>query len=336
MAGSVVSFAGVYAEGRLIGEAVSRYLRTWEPAAGNACYSETFAAPGDLRERVQGLLSHLGWEGLFELELIEGAGGAWHAIDFNPRPYGSLALAIGAGAKLPAIWCRHLLGEEVVPTRASAGALYRWTDADLRHGLWQLRHGSGASAARALRPRRDVVHPYLRAGDPGPGVARLLELGAHAVARSRRRGPGRPATAVIGAGPNGLAASAHLRALGIDTRCFGEPMESWVRQMPAGMLLLAVALLAHIRSAPCRASAARMPTITTTSPASLAGGSRSSAVVRARWSAPRSCTSAARRHRSSAALPRSTGWPPTPTTAARALGDCRSPSHRRRPTSAVA
>jgi hypothetical protein len=43
--------------------------------------------------------------------------------------------------------------------------------------------------------------------------------------------------AVIGAGPYGLAAAAHLLSRGISTHVFGEPMEFWQRQMPRGMLL---------------------------------------------------------------------------------------------------
>ena len=42
--------------------------------------------------------------------------------------------------------------------------------------------------------------------------------------------------AVIGAGPHGLAAAAHLRRRGVETRVFGDPMSFW-RSMPAGMLL---------------------------------------------------------------------------------------------------
>jgi hypothetical protein len=42
--------------------------------------------------------------------------------------------------------------------------------------------------------------------------------------------------AIVGAGPYGLAAAAHLRRAGVATRVFGEPMGFW-RQMPAGMLL---------------------------------------------------------------------------------------------------
>lgn len=43
--------------------------------------------------------------------------------------------------------------------------------------------------------------------------------------------------AVVGAGPYGLALSAHLAAAGVDHVVFGEPLVSWRRHMPAGMLL---------------------------------------------------------------------------------------------------
>jgi FAD-dependent urate hydroxylase len=43
--------------------------------------------------------------------------------------------------------------------------------------------------------------------------------------------------AVIGAGPYGLSTVAHLRAAGVETRVFGEPMVFWQEQMPVGMFL---------------------------------------------------------------------------------------------------
>ena len=42
--------------------------------------------------------------------------------------------------------------------------------------------------------------------------------------------------AIIGAGPHGLAAAAHLRRAGVSAHIFGEPMSFW-QGMPAGMLL---------------------------------------------------------------------------------------------------
>jgi cation diffusion facilitator CzcD-associated flavoprotein CzcO len=43
---------------------------------------------------------------------------------------------------------------------------------------------------------------------------------------------------IVGAGPYGISAAAHLRTIeGLDVREFGEPMSFWDQNMPAGMLL---------------------------------------------------------------------------------------------------
>jgi FAD-dependent urate hydroxylase len=53
--------------------------------------------------------------------------------------------------------------------------------------------------------------------------------------------------AIIGAGPYGLAAAAHLRTVkGLDVRSFGEPMSFWERNMPIGMLLRSGWAATHI------------------------------------------------------------------------------------------
>jgi thioredoxin reductase len=46
-----------------------------------------------------------------------------------------------------------------------------------------------------------------------------------------------PDVAIIGAGPYGLASSAHLLNQGLRVHVFGEPMEFWKTQMPKGMFL---------------------------------------------------------------------------------------------------
>lgn len=43
--------------------------------------------------------------------------------------------------------------------------------------------------------------------------------------------------AILGAGPYGLSSAAYLQSAGVETRIFGEPMEFWANQMPAGMCL---------------------------------------------------------------------------------------------------
>ncbi len=42
---------------------------------------------------------------------------------------------------------------------------------------------------------------------------------------------------IVGAGPYGLAAAAHLAHAGVDIRCFGEPLGFWKHHMPNGMVL---------------------------------------------------------------------------------------------------
>ena len=62
------------------------------------------------------------------------------------------------------------------------------------------------------------------------------------------RAPARAAcnVAVIGAGPYGLAVAAHLKAAGIETLAFGEPMGFWRNNMPTGMRLRSPWRATHI------------------------------------------------------------------------------------------
>lgn len=52
--------------------------------------------------------------------------------------------------------------------------------------------------------------------------------------------------AIIGAGPYGLAAAAHLRAVDVSVRVFGEAMSFWRRNMPIGMKLRSPWIATHI------------------------------------------------------------------------------------------
>lgn len=60
--------------------------------------------------------------------------------------------------------------------------------------------------------------------------------------------------AIVGAGPYGLSAAAHLRAIpGLKVRIFGEPMSFW-RRMPRGMLLRSNWPATHITAPAARAA----------------------------------------------------------------------------------
>jgi predicted ATP-grasp superfamily ATP-dependent carboligase len=192
--GEMISFGGVSIDAGLLGFAVSRYSRTWPPRAGNASFAETIAAPEALIDRVEALLAQLGWIGLFEVELIACEDDRFAAIDFNPRAYGSMSIALAAGVPLAAVWCAWLLGRRPRhPEPARAGIQYRWGEADISNALWQLRRGRGLESLKAIRPQRAVTHPYLQLADPGPAAARAIELTlktVNAQIGKRRRAPG--------------------------------------------------------------------------------------------------------------------------------------------------
>jgi predicted ATP-grasp superfamily ATP-dependent carboligase len=175
----IVSCAGVRTERQLLGLTLARYARTWPPEVGSASMARTVQLPEGLPSAVETLLARIGWVGIFELELLDLGDGRLAAIDLNPRVFGWLALAVAAGANLPALWCDHLLGR-IQPEASAAlpGVLYRWEDGELRHVLRELGHRRVRAAVSLLRPRRRVTHPYFVAGDPGPLFARALSFAA--------------------------------------------------------------------------------------------------------------------------------------------------------------
>jgi predicted ATP-grasp superfamily ATP-dependent carboligase len=174
--GPVHSLGGVITDRGLVAAAHSRYVRTWPPDAGNVSCSVSLPLPPQLREAAATLLDRLGWRGIFELELMERPDGNLGVIDLNPRVYGSLELAVHAGASLPVIWCDSLLddrvGSEVRDARA--GVWYRWEDADARYAWRRLRSGRMREVAPVLRPRRGTAHALFRLSDPGPLLARVI------------------------------------------------------------------------------------------------------------------------------------------------------------------
>jgi len=174
---NIISCAGVRVDGRLLGLTFARYGRTYPSQVGSAALAITVAPPRPLTRQIEELLGLIGWQGIFELELLELGEDRFGAIDFNPRPFGWMALAVGAGANLPALWCDHILGRRSVPPGgARVGIHYRWEDGDLRNALVQLRHARVRSTAAVLRPHRRVVHAHFRIDDPAPMVARMLSM----------------------------------------------------------------------------------------------------------------------------------------------------------------
>jgi predicted ATP-grasp superfamily ATP-dependent carboligase len=185
--GAVVSCGGVAAAGRLLGLCAARYGRTWRPEGGSASLSTTIELPEGLADLVERIVLDLGWEGMFELELVEASDGSLAPIDFNPRPYGSLALAIASGANLPALWCGWLLRGETASARSRPGVRYRWEEAELHNLLLHAAHREWRKAATVVRPYRRSTHAYFELADPGPLVAWVGDALRRAAVKVRQR-----------------------------------------------------------------------------------------------------------------------------------------------------
>ena len=177
-----LSCTGVFAEGQLLAATTSRVLRLWPPTAGMHTFSETISPPRGLTDRVRALLTAIGWQGIFQLQMLELPDGRLSVIDLNPRVFGSIALDDYAGANLAAVWCDWLLGRNPLPVVAEPKRRYRWEEGELCHFAWQLRHRRLRAAVTAILPHRRVTHSWFRVTDPGPVVARGVNL----VFRGRR------------------------------------------------------------------------------------------------------------------------------------------------------
>ena len=129
-----------------------------------------------LEERLAQLLA--GHDGVFQAQF---AGN--YLLDLNPRVYGSLPLAVAAGANLPAILCDLLRGHQTGLVRAREGVFYRWIEGDIRHAVNALKRGSAGpvAALRMLLPKRGTAHSTESLDDPRPVFERLR----HAALRSR-------------------------------------------------------------------------------------------------------------------------------------------------------
>ncbi len=168
------SVAGVMWRGRLRAVVHQRYVRTWPRDCGVASYAVTTGSDEELESKIEVLLQ--GFDGLFQCQLIDG-----RLHDVNPRVYGSMSLAVRAGANLADALCRLAHGEEVGlkrPLRARPDVAYRWIEGDMRHlsQAWRAGETTPWSALRVLRPRRGTAHSDVWLSDLGPSLARLAHI----------------------------------------------------------------------------------------------------------------------------------------------------------------
>lgn len=160
--------SGVVWDGRLLAVCHQRYRRLWPRQAGVAAAAETVLGDPALEEKVRHLLA--GHRGVFQVQLL-----GPYLVDVNPRVYGSMQLAVAAGANLPLIACEAAGG--CLPgtvVRARPGVRYRWLEGDVRNLADGLRHGgAGWSEVVARLRERRAAYSVESLHDPRPAWTRL-------------------------------------------------------------------------------------------------------------------------------------------------------------------
>lgn len=140
----------------------------------------------DLLEGVVRMLQDLGWWGLANLQFLRPADGQPRLIDMNARFYGSLALAIGAGADLPRAWAQVALRRDPGPMRTGrAGVRFSALDEDLLVDR-AAESGRLRAAVASVRYATGARHSVWDPTDPGP-LARRMSVRARRVARRLRK-----------------------------------------------------------------------------------------------------------------------------------------------------
>lgn len=178
--------------GRIVALVQQRSEHSYPRHIGVTARGHTIAVDRDLAIRAEALLRDLEWFGLAQLQFIEPLdGGPPRLLDLNGRFYGSLALALGGGVNLPALWARLATGRPVPEGvhEASAGARFQWLSRDLRWA-WQqagVARFFGIADTLALVPR--ASHSVWQANDPWPAFSflggKLWRSGLQLLARPR-------------------------------------------------------------------------------------------------------------------------------------------------------
>jgi predicted ATP-grasp superfamily ATP-dependent carboligase len=161
--GELTAVSGVVYDGEIRAVVAQRSPRLWPLRAGTTCWGVSVEPD---QARLDALSSIVGdHEGVFQAQFV-----GPYLVDVNPRVYGSLPLAVAAGANLPAIYCALLQGCHVPWTAGRAGVTYRWVEGDVRHMVAAIRDRrmSWSTAARLLRPHRGTAHSVLQWSDPRP------------------------------------------------------------------------------------------------------------------------------------------------------------------------
>jgi predicted ATP-grasp superfamily ATP-dependent carboligase len=134
VAGRLIAHTSVTAaDGELVVAVQQEAERIFPPETGVSARAHTVPLDPQVAQAATRVLREVRWSGLAQLQFLRAPGSEPCLIDFNGRLYGSLALAVAAGANLPALWAAVATGRPVqaVPTPIPS-TRYQWLEGDLR------------------------------------------------------------------------------------------------------------------------------------------------------------------------------------------------------------
>jgi carbamoylphosphate synthase large subunit len=170
--------------------AVSQQRTTMLSLRRKSARAMTVALDAQLCERVVALLHELRWFGLANLQFLELPDRRPLLIDFNARFYGSLALAVTAGADhvmRGAELAVRATGVDRSSSAACPGVRFQALEEDLRRARVQRRGGFVRDVAGTLRYATGAVHTTWDRHDVAPTAERLRFLATQRLRRRRAR-----------------------------------------------------------------------------------------------------------------------------------------------------
>ena len=142
-------------EGETLVRFAHRRLREKPPTGGVGVLSESVRPDPVLVSQAEALMRALRWTGVAMVEFRRGPDGRAWLMEINPRLWGSVQLAIDAGADFPALAVALHRGEPIPHVEPRVGVRMRWLLGDLDHLLIgmrrpQVRRETGRGVARLL------------------------------------------------------------------------------------------------------------------------------------------------------------------------------------------
>jgi predicted ATP-grasp superfamily ATP-dependent carboligase len=153
----------------IIGWSAHRRLRMMNPhgSGSSACVSQP--VPNEIKPPVEQFIRQTGWTGLFMVELLRDASGVLWFVEFNGRPWGSMALSRRQGLEYPAWAARCALDPAAatdIQPATERRVVCRNAGRELMHLLFVLR-GPKSQALKAWpsswQTARELLH--FRRGD---------------------------------------------------------------------------------------------------------------------------------------------------------------------------